>query len=581
MTPLLAALCAFVVYFLGYRFYSKFLAEKLFTIDPQRKTPAHTMTDGVDYLPTRPSILFSHHFASITGLAPMLGPAVAVIWGWLPALVWVVVGALLVGCVHDFGALVLSARARGLSVGKVAEGVIGPRARTLFLLIIFFGITLAMGVFVFVISRLFSVELAPGQPGYPQAVLPSGALMLVAAIAGYLLYRKGVPLLPVAIVGFLSQLFFIWLGMRYPTVGLAPASWPGPTTWTLVLLAYAFIASVLPVWALLQSRDFLNSLLLYLGVGLAYIGLFVGNPQFDAPAVVLHPEGAPSLLPFVFIVIACGAASGFHGMVSSGTTSKQLDNEVHARPIGYGAMIGESLLGLLATLACTAGFGSSELWHGHYGSWAVAGGLTTKIDAFIMGTTSFVVELGLPADLAAALIAMVVVSFALTTLDSATRLLRFNLEELAASFGLPFADNRTVSSLLACGAIALFAFYKVDGQPAALALWQLFGTTNQLLAGLTLGLVTLYLKQRGKNVWFTAVPTIFMLVSTLIAMAENLHTFAFGAKPDMLLLLVGGMLFFLALWLLVEAALTLRKLTPTNDPEVLLEHLSPPQGEAK
>lgn len=559
MTPVLAALAAFAAYFLGYRIYSSFLAERVFGLRADAVTPAHALTDGVDYVPSRPAVLFGHHYASITGLAPMLGPAVAVIWGWLPALLWVVLGSLFVGCVHDFSALVISVRHEGRSVGEVAAEVIGPRARTLFHLIIFFGVSLAMGVFVFVISQLFSVELAPGHAGYPQAVLPSGLLMIVAMVAGVLLYRRGYPLAPVAGVGFAIELFGIWLGMKFPTLGLSAAAWPVASTWIWVLLAYAFAASVMPVWALLQSRDFLNSLLLYLGLGLAYIGLFVGNPSFVAPAVVANPAGAPPIFPFVFIVIACGAASGFHGLVSSGTTAKQLDRETHARPIGYGGMVGESLLGLLATLACTAGFASPETWHAHYADWSAVQGLATKIDAFIQGTTVFLSNLGLPVDLSAALIAMVVVSFALTTLDSATRVLRFNLEEIGATFRVPGSQNRYLSSVAACGAIAFFAFYEVNGKPAALALWALFGTTNQLLAGLTLALATLYLRHRGRPTWPTGIPTIFMLLSTIYAMVENLARFRSGSQADPLLFVVGGVLLVLATWLLVESALALRR----------------------
>ncbi|MBU50475.1 MAG: carbon starvation protein A [Deltaproteobacteria bacterium] len=568
MTPVLATIVAFVAYILAYRFYARFLSDKVYKLDDARPTPAHRYEDGVDYVPTKPPVLFGHHFASITGLAPMLGPAVAVIWGWLPAMLWVVCGAIFVGCVHDFSALAISLRARGLSVGKVAEGVLGPRAGLLFQLIIFFLVALAMGVFVFVISRLFSIQLAPGRPGYPQAVLPSGLLMLVAVVAGFLLYRKGLPLVPVIAVGFVLELIAIWLGMKFPTMGLSKAMWPSSGTWTWILLGYAFMASVLPVWILLQSRDFLNSLLLYFGVGLAYLGLFFGNPSFAAPAFVPAPKGAPPMLPFVFIIIACGAASGFHGLVSSGTTAKQLDREAHAKPIGYGAMVGESMLGLLAVLACTAGFSSPDVWHSHYKSWASAAGLATKIDAFIKGTTSFVSHLGIPSDIASALIAMVVVSFALTTLDSATRLLRFNIEEIGSTLKIPGSNNRYVSSALACLAIALFAFYKVGGKPAALALWQLFGTTNQLLAGLVLILATLYLRHRRWPIWFTAIPAVFIMSSTLIAMVTNLWRFAFGPQRDYLLLTIGGVLLALAIWLLVEAVLSLLHHTQTDDPEV-------------
>jgi carbon starvation protein len=255
--------------------------------------------------------------------------------------------------------------------------------------------------------------------------------------------------------------------------------------------------------------------------------------------------------------VACGAASGFHGLVSSGTTAKQLDKETHARPIGFGAMIGESLLGLLATLACTAGIATSELWHESYHDWERVQALPRQIDTFIAGTTTFLTGLGLPADASAALIAMVVVSFALTTLDSATRLLRFNIEEIGATFRIPGSTNRYVASLAACGVIALFAFYQVgvevDGvmvqRPAGLALWQLFGTTNQLLAGLTLTMATLYLRQRRWPTWPTGVPAVAMMGSTLVAMFINL-----AHMRDPLLLVVGSILMLLGIGILIESA---------------------------
>lgn len=568
MTPTLAALCAFAAYFVAYRFYSGFLAKRIFALDPDALTPAHTERDEVDYVPAKPSILFGHHFASITGLAPMLGPAIAVIWGWGPALAWVVLGACLIGCVHDFSALVLSVRNKGVSVGQVAEGILGARGRTLFHLIIFFGVALAMGVFIHVIALLFErvPDPAAGVVGYSTAVLPSALLMGVALACGYLLYRKGFALLPVVLVGFGIELASIWLGIRFPTMGLSVELWPDADGWKWYLLAYAFVASVLPVWALLQSRDFLNSLLLYLGLGLAYIGFFVLAPEFAAPAIVFEPEGAPPLLPFLFITIACGAASGFHGLVSSGTTAKQLDTEPQARAIGYGGMLGESMLALLATLACTAGFASPALWHDRYDSWNVAGSLFTKIDSFIGGTTHFVTSLGVPDEPARALIAMVVVSFALTTLDSATRLLRFNVEEIAASARIGWLQNRYLSTAIACAAIGLFAFYKVDGNPAGLALWSLFGTTNQLLAGLTLVLVSLYLRKRGKPIVYTLIPAVLMMASTLAAMLFNLRSFApGGVKQDSLLFSVGGVLLLLGLWLLVESILIFKKPHPAED----------------
>ena len=562
--PLLAAVGCLVFYGLGFRFYASFLAGRIFRLNPDRSTPAHRLRDEIDYVPTNRYVLFGHHYASITGLAPMLGPAVAVIWGWLPAMLWVVLGAIFVGCVHDFSALVVSMRARGQSIGKVAEGVIGPRAKLLFLALIFFGVALAMGVFVFIIAVLFQTggdfnpsNLALARTSFPSAVLPSGALMILSMVMGFLLYKRNFPLGPTTAAGFVLMLLAVWLGTRYPTLGLDPDHWPRQTGWTWILMGYAFAASVLPVWSLLQARDFLNSLLLYLGLLAAYGGFFVLRPAFAAPPVNLHPEGAPSLFPFVFIVIACGAASGFHSLVSSGTTAKQINRETDARFIAYGGMIGESLLGLIAVLACTAGFESGEIWRTAYADWAtIETGLANKLGAFIRGTSRFIGALGVERDLATAFIAVVVVSFALTTLDSATRLLRFNVSEIGASIRLRFLGNRYIATAVAVTAICFFAFYKIpdaqtgDLKPAGLILWTLFGTTNQLLAGLTLLVASLYLHQRGRNPFYTGVPMVFMLVSTLAALADNLIDFWHHGRT--LLFVVGLMLFLLAVGIVVE-----------------------------
>ncbi len=569
MSPLLAAAGCFLLYVLGFGIYARFLSRRIFRLDAARPTPAHTMTDGIDYVPTKRVVLFGHHYASITGLAPMLGPAVAVIWGWLPAMLWVVLGAIFVGCVHDFGALVVSMRAKGQSIGKVTEGVIGQRAKMLFLALIFFGVALAMGVFVYVISVLFSVgedfkpeNLAAASTSFPSSVLPSGALMIMAVIMGYLLYKRRFPLAPTTLVGFVLLLFCVWLGMRYPTMGLVVEDWPAQKSWIWLLVGYAFLASVLPVWSLLQARDFLNSLLLYLGLAAAYLGFFVLRPTFQAPALNPDPEGAPSLFPFVFIIIACGAASGFHSLVSSGTTAKQINKETDARVIGYGGMIGESLVGLLAVLACTAGFESSSAWRSAYQDWnTIQVGLSNKLGAFINGSANFIGGLHVESNLAVAFIAVIVVSFALTTLDSATRLLRFNVSEIGASLGIRLLTNRYVATLIACAAICWFAFYEIkvpdpgapDGyaaKPAGLVLWTLFGITNQLLAGLTLLVVSLYLHQRGRNALCTALPMLFMLISTLTAMVKKLM--GFFENDQHLLFCVSGALFLIAIGIIVE-----------------------------
>ena len=534
-------LACFVLYWLGYRYYALRIANRVFALDPEAKTPAHTKYDGFDYVPCPRYILFGHHYASIAGLSPMLGPAIAVIWGWVPALFWVVFGTILIGGVHDFTALVLSIRSGGQSIGKITESVIGSRAKSLFHILIIFFIALAMGVFVQIVAQLFTADF------YPETVLPSFSLIALALVMGALLYKKGIKLLPVTLVAFTLSLGAIILGLKLPTPNLAS------DTWATIMLAYAFVASILPVWLLLQPRDYLNALLLYLGLALLFSGFFLLRPDFVAPPLNLNPEGAPPLFPFVFIVLACGAISGFHALVSSGTTAKQLNKETDAPFIGYGAMIGESLLGLVAVMACTAGFINAEAWQTHYASWNVAQGLGQSMNAFINGSALFLNQLGIPTAVGSAFIALVAVSFALTTLDSATRLLRYNLQEVSETLGMPLLGGRYISSALAVVAIGLFAFFKIDGQSAGLALWALFGTTNQLLGGLTLITVTLYLVIRRKNCLYTFIPMVFMLITTIAAMAANIRTFYL--KDQFLLFVIGVGLLVLAAWLVIEGTL--------------------------
>ena len=562
-------------YFLGYRFYSGWLARKVFCLEEAAVTPAHAQEDGIDFVPTRPIVLFGHHYASIAGLAPMLGPAVAVFWGWLPALTWVVLGAVFIGCVHDFSALVLSARHRGESIGTLCESILGAKAKGLFLALIFFGVSLAMGVFVFVISMLFSwgddfnpAALQEATTSFPEVVMPSAGLMLVALACGYLLYIKKKPLLPVTLAGFTALLALIGFGYAYPTLGLGREAWPVQSQWIWILMAYAFLASVLPVWLLLQARDFLNSLLLVLGLLLMYTGFFLQGPVFDAPAFNPNPEGAPPILPFVFITIACGAASGFHSLVASGTTARQLDKETHARPIGYGGMVAESLLGLIAVLACACVIPGRESWAVHYGDWHQADGLGEKLGFFISGSASFIGGLGVPVELATTLVAMVVVSFALTTLDSATRLLRFNLEEIGAAWAKSpllkpvgiLLQNRFLATGSACASICFFAFYEIQGVPAGLTLWTLFGGTNQLIAGLALLTATVYLKRKGRNFWPLAIPAVFMICMTMFALVSKLLDFQ--EQGQILLLVLAAFLVLIGVGVGGTAFLALARKQP-------------------
>ena len=549
MSPVVMAILVLSLYVVFYRFYARgVLAKRVFALSDAQPTPAHTLKDNVDYLPANKYVLFGHHYASIAGLAPMLGPAIAVIWGWLPALCWVVVGTLLVGAVHDFSALVLSVRHQGQSMGTIARDVISPRTRLLFLLVIFFLVALAMGVFVLVISGLFAAPDPAHIPptAHPEAVFPTFALMLVAMVIGFLIYRRNMPLWPLIGVGFVLMLLTTWIGLYMPVTGVSASTW----SWSL--LVYAFAASVLPVWLLLQPRDFLNSLLLYLAMACMLAGFFVMSPEWQAPMINAHPEGAPPMLPFLFIVIACGAISGFHGMVASGTTAKQLDKESDAPFVGYVGMIGESLLALLAVLATTAGaFTSHEQWASFYGSWEKAAGLHQKLGIFIQGNGQFIHQLGVPLDMAMAFISVVVVAFAMTSVDTGTRLLRFNIEEIGHSLGLRLLGNRYVATLLAVAAIGFFAFFKLDGKPAGLFLWTLFGTTNQILAGLTLLTVTIYLYRRRRPVLYTLLPMLLVLAATVSGMVMGIIDAV--AKAQWTVAVVGGVILSLALWVLFEA----------------------------
>lgn len=610
MTPFFVVLACFFTYYIGYRFYSRYLSEKVFRLRGKDfPTPAHSLQDGVDYVPTKPAVLFGHHYASIAGLAPILGPAVAVIWGWLPALVWIVLGGLFIGAAHDLGALVISVRNGGKSIGQVAQEVIGPRARTLFHLVIFFLVALAMGVFVLVISGLYSApphsqslsvpvkmereinsqyvkekhdsgelntnEKVPLRSNFPESVTPTLALMLSALVVGYLHYKKNMSLrnLTILSLGFVMGVIYFSMDPKFlDWIGLSdPDRSPSADGWKWILLFYAFLASVTPVWLLLQSRDYINSFLLYLGIVLVYGGFTVGSLKGDLSSFHVSPirtdEIGLDLIPFVFITIACGAVSGFHALVSSGTTAKQLDVEKDARVIGYGGMIGESLLGLTSVVACTVGFSSDSEWAVYYKSWSGLQGLSVQVGAYINGTGRFLGYLGIPEHFGQGFIALIVISFALTSLDSATRLLRYNIEEIVHSMGSEKLNqifgNRYVSSLIACAAIAFFAFLKIEvnGQmkPAGLALWKLFGTTNQLLAGLALLTVAIFLYRKKLPIWSYVIPMFFVFFVTLWAMAENFYEFLYGNSPNILLASVGGVLIVLALWLIFEGYLVIKK----------------------
>lgn len=551
MNALTLAIMSLGGFLLAYRFYATFLADKIFALNPDARTPAHEFEDGVDHVPTLKSILFGHHFASIAGAAPIVGPAIGVIWGWLPAFLWVVFGTIFLGAVHDFGALVVSLRHQGKSIGELTENIIGTRARNLFLLIVFFLLLIVIAVFALVIALMLN--------WYPQTVFPIACEMILAIIIGYMVYRMKTGIWIPTIIAVIVMYATIYIGVYVldPIVLGETFLGSGLTTWIYIILLYSFIASVLPVWLLLQPRDHINAHELLIGMGLMYLGLLILRPEVVAPAVQLHPVGAPPIYPFLFVIIACGAISGFHSLVSSGTTVKQLDNELHAKPIGYGGMLAEGALSTMAVIACTAGFATAELWNEHYASWGAAAGLGTKLSAFVDGAGNFVAACGIPLEFAIAIVSVIVVSFAMTTIDTATRLQRYVIREIGSNYNVNILRNRYVGGAIAVLTALALALAR-DAGKGGLILWPIFGTTNQLLAALALLVITMYLMQTKKPVIYTLIPMIFMMITTMAAMLLNIRTHYIGyitsGEQDMLLLTgMGIVIFVLALWLLFEA----------------------------
>ncbi len=575
MSSIVLLVVGFAAFLTGYRIYSKFLAQRIYRLDPDFKTPAHEFEDGVDFVPTNKHVLFGHHFTSVAGAAPIVGPAIAVIWGWLPAFLWVVLGTIFAGAVHDLGTLWISTRHKANSIGTLAESLIGSRARVLFLLIIFFLLLLVNAVFAVVIANRFI--------GSPGAVLPVWGTLAIALVVGILIYRARIGLLWPSIGALILIYALIWLGQYMPfelpdffnftpseaqlsaaqgdaAVAATAAHTDGVRAgWIMILLVYAFFASVLPVWLLLQPRDYINSHQLFVALGIISLGIIITNPEVIAPAINRDlPEDAPNWFPLLFITIACGAISGFHGLVASGTSSKQLNKETDARYVGYGGMIGEGTLAVISILATTAGFAvfvGADGWHQHYGTWASAStGATT---AFVNGVGVIAEGVGLPHNVAVIFAAVVVISFAATTMDTGMRLQRYIISELGAQYRVKIVQNRWIATSIAVASCAVLAL-GIDRGAGGMRLWPLFGTTNQLTAGLSLLVITLFLLRLGRAIWPTVIPMIFLMFMTTWAMVENLIRYV--SDSQVLLFFVGGVIFVLELWLVFEAVAALRRL---------------------
>lgn len=564
MNGIWLATAALFIFFLGYRFYSRFLAEKIYALDPDFTTPAHEREDGVDFVPTSKWIVLGHHFTSVAGAAPIVGPAIAIYWGWLPAILWIALGTVLAAGVHDFGTLAISLRHKGRSIGTLASEIIGDRGHILFLFIILILVLMVNAVFAWVISNLFI--------SFPASVLSIFLQIPLAVWIGYRTYRSSrnmlIPSIVVLAVMYASAVIATYVpALQIDVVryfgGEGAAGMLGLTAtssafliWIVVLFVYVYIASVLPVWKLLQPRDFINAEQLILGLGILYAGLLLLAPEVTAP--LTNPADDVSWFPLLFITIACGAVSGFHGLVSSGTTSKQIDREPDARFVGYLGAVGEGALAVITVVAIATFFGSSEAFHETYSSFSAAG--SSGLNAFIQGAGALAGGLGIPAEAAQTIIAVIVVSFAATTLDTSVRLMRYIISELGTVYDIPRLTGihtATAVAVLSSAALVLLPEGPRGLGSGGYLLWPLFGTSNQLLAGISLLLVSLWLRRRGRPVIYTVVPMVFLFFMTLWAMVQQV-VFDWsgygGSEANMLLFVLGSIILGFTLWILVESA---------------------------
>lgn len=489
----------------GWFVYSKFIAEKIYRLDPNYQTPAHRLNDGVDYVPTNKYVLWGSHFTAVAGAAPIAGPALAVYWGWVPALLWVTIGSIFFAGVHDFGALWASVRHDAKSIGALSESVVGKRTRALFMVVIFLLLVL--------VNAVFSTIIATDMVIFPSSVFPAWIAIPVAVAIGVLI-RRGVNLLIISVIGVIFLYFSIWVGSVMPLELPGDIFSLGPNgNWIILLFVYAGIASMLPVWLLLQPRDYINGAQLVIGLIVLYTAVFIALPDVSAPAFNTVVEGTPPLFPILFVTIACGALSGFHGIVSSGTSSKQISNEKDARFVGYLGALGEGSLALITIVAVTGSLyaASTADWNAIYGSFATGPGQA----GFIAGGAALITEgWGIPNAFSQTMLAVMVVLFAGTTMDAGLRLQRYIIQEWGGIYNIGAFKNNYISTLIAIGFCLLLAFgvsagnYPGDGGNL---IWPVFGATNQILASLTLLIISIYLMKLGRPARYTLIPMLFII----------------------------------------------------------------------
>lgn len=534
------------LYFLAaYLLYGKYLS-RLFGVDDRRECPAHTSRDGIDYVPTPMPVLFGHHFASIAGAGPIVAPILAAKLGWLPAILWILIGCVFVGAMHDFAAMFLSVRHQGRSIAYVIERELGYAGRQLFLLFCYAALLLVVAVFARMVAASFIAE--------PAVATASILFILLAPLFGVALNRNILSLAEGTLI-FVPLLFAcVWLGTRFPldAVRIFGSPEAALTFWIAGMLYYAFTASIIPVWLLLQPRDYLNSFLLYAMIILAMLGIIAARPAMNLPAVALAPaDWTPGLFPLLFVTIACGACSGFHALVSSGTSAKQIDRECHIRPVAYGGMLVEGVLAVIA-ICSVISLSRSDLG-------SQLGNQAPQM-LFASGIARLCESIGISFATAKTFFALALSAFIMTSLDTATRLARFIFQEMvlpqeqqapaASPPRLPAWRQMAGNRWFACACVILPAALLAYGK-SGLFLWPVFGASNQLLAALTLLTVTLYLYRRQQPFLFALLPFCFMYLISLWALAVLCHGH-WNSNP--LLAAVSIFLLLLALFLGALAA---------------------------
>lgn len=516
----------FAFFTLGYLVWARKI-ESTVRANPERKTPSQEFEDGVDYVPTRPGLLFGHHFASIAGVGPIVGPILAVQFGWLPVLLWLALGVVLIGAVHDYGALMCSVRHKGRMIGQIMGEYIGNRGKQVFSLFAVATVILVIAIFARIVAKAF-VES-------PQAASASVLLTLFSIAIGFLNRKLRLPTLYLVPITLLFCVVAVFVGMETP-LHLSFNVWFG------LLAVYSLLASVLPVWSLLQPRDFSNFFLLAFFLVLGSAGIIWSRPSFQLPAFVGWKTDLGYLFPFLFVLVACGSVSGFHSLVSSGTTSKQIASEKHARVIGYGGMLAESVLGVIALFAATT-FTTAEYFE------VLGPRMDGAITVFSIGVSRLIEPLGLPHSFVTHFATLALSAFALTSLDTAARLARYLLQE-----GLPKSvlDNRYTSS----GTVIVLAVLLALSGGAGI-LWPLFGTSNQLLAAIALLTAAMWASASKYKRIFFLIPSIFMFGVTFSAMYFQIK--AFGGQGKFLLLGIALLLLGLSIYLVVKGLLFMRE----------------------